>query len=58
MMANDIVDKFDHEYDSPAKELEFVYFLDGIEKDKKAVLAGLSGLRSSHRRMKWDIVQK
>jgi hypothetical protein len=58
MPANDIVDKFDREYDSPNRELEFVYFLDGIEKDKKAVSNGLSALRSSHRRMKWDIVQK
>ena len=58
MPANDIVDKFDREYDKPGRELEFVYFLDGIEKDKKAVFAGLSGLRASHSRMKWDIVQK
>lgn len=58
MPANDIVAKFDREYDSPDRELDFVYFLDGLEKDKKAVSRGLSDFRSSHQRMKWDIAQK
>jgi hypothetical protein len=58
MPANDIVDKFDREYDNPNRELEFVYFLDGIEKDRKAILSGPSDLRASHRRAKWDIVQE
>lgn len=57
MPANDIIVKFDHEYDGPDRELEFVYFLDGSEKDKRAVSKGLSDLRASHRRMKWDVVQ-
>jgi hypothetical protein len=58
MPANDLVDKFDREYDNPSRELDFVYFLDGVEKDRKASSKGLSDLRSSHRRMKWDIAQK
>ncbi len=58
MPANDIVDKFDREYEHPNRELDFVYFLDGIEKDKRAASKGMSDLRSSHRRMKWDIAQK
>lgn len=58
MPANDIVSKFDREYDNPDRELEFVYFLDGLEKDKKAVSKGLSEFRASHKRMKWDIAQK
>lgn len=58
MPANDLVDKFDREYDKPDRELDFVYFLDGIEKDKKANTRGLTDLRASHRRMKWDVVQQ
>jgi hypothetical protein len=58
MPANDIVDKFDREYDGQERELEFVYFLDGIEKEKKALIKRVSDFRASHRRMKWDIAQK
>jgi len=35
MPANDLVGKLDREYDNPDGELDFVYFLDGIEKDKR-----------------------
>lgn len=58
MPANDIVEKFDREFDSPGRELDFVYFLDGSEKDKKAFTKSTADLRSSHLRLKWDIVQK
>ncbi len=58
MPPNDIVEKFDREYDTAGRELDFVYFLDGQEKDEKAISKDSSELRSSHRRVKWDIAQK
>lgn len=58
MPANDIVEKFDREYDTPGQELDFVYFLDGNEKDQKAAAKELSDFRLSHERLKWDIAQK
>ncbi len=58
MPANDIVAKFDREFGSRSRELDFVYFLDGVERDKTAVSRSAEDLRASHRRMKWDIAQK
>ena len=58
MPANDIVEKFDRELDKPGQELDFVYFLDGSEKDKRAFIRGLSEFRQSYKRPKWDITQK
>jgi hypothetical protein len=55
---NDIVKKFAVELDTPEQELDFVYFLDGSEKDNKAFVKGLDAFRQSHRRLKWDIVQQ
>ncbi len=55
---NDIVEKFDREYGTPERELEFVYFLDGSENERKAFVRGEAELRASHKRLKWDIMQK
>ncbi len=58
MPANDIVAKFDREFDQPGRELDFVYFLDGSEKEQAAVAKGADAFRTTHRRMKWDIAQQ
>jgi hypothetical protein len=55
---NDIVAKFDNELGTPSQKLDFVYFLDGSEEEKKAVVKGISEFRKSHERLKWDIAQK
>jgi uncharacterized protein YycO len=55
---NNIVAKFDRELGTPSQELDFVFFLDGSEKETKAVVRGLSEFRKSHERLKWDIAQK
>jgi hypothetical protein len=55
---NDIVEKFDREFGTAAQQLDFVYFLDGSERDAKAVEKGLTEFRESYRRPKWDISQK
>ena len=58
MPANDIVEKFDREFDSSQRELDFVYFLDGSESVKKAIVKGPQDFHLSYKRPKWDIVQK
>lgn len=58
MPANDIVAKFDREFGSSAQELDFVYFLEGSEKQRKASVADMSSFRTSHMRPKWDIAQQ
>lgn len=56
--ANDIVEKFDKEFSQRERELDFIFFLDGNEKDKKAEEKGVPEFRSSYKRLKWDIAQK
>ena len=58
MPANDLVEKFDKDFDSQNRELDFVYFLEGSEKDQKAFIRSSSEFRTSHKRLKWDIMQK
>lgn len=56
--ANELVKLFDRELDSPDRQLDFVAFLDGREKEKKAVESDASALRKSWQRLKWDVAQK
>jgi hypothetical protein len=56
--ANEIVKRFDEEFDSPARQLDFVLFLDASEKQEKTFAADAAALRASWRRMKWDVAQK
>ncbi len=56
--ANDIVRQFDEQYDKKDKQLEFVAFIDGREKEKSAVKATLADFRASWKRPKWDVMQK
>ena len=58
MQANDLVGKFDREFDSPGRELAYVYFLDGSERERLASAHPVSEFRKSYRRIKWDIAQK
>jgi len=55
---NSIVGKFAAEYDSPERELDFVYFLEGSESDGRAYVRGLKEFIVSHERSKWDIAQR
>jgi hypothetical protein len=44
--------------ESDGEDLEFVYFLDGREKEKTAIVGDRESFRASWERPKWDIVQK
>jgi hypothetical protein len=54
----DIARKFDREYQTPAQELDFVAFLDGVEATRNAVARDAAAFRESVRRPKWDIAQE
>lgn len=58
--ANDIVRQFAEQEGRPdeERELEFIYFLDGVEKQSKAVIADRKSFIDSWKRPKWDFVQK
>jgi hypothetical protein len=55
---NAIIAQFDREFDSEARQLDFVWFLDGREKDEAAFFNDVDSLRASHKRVKWDISQE
>jgi hypothetical protein len=54
---NEIVRLFDAEADRSDRQLDFVYFLDGREREGRAAVADAAAFRSSHRRSKWDLAQ-
>jgi Permuted papain-like amidase enzyme, YaeF/YiiX, C92 family len=56
--ANVLIAQFDREHDTPAQQLDFVWFLDGRESEARADFADLAALRASHRRPKWDLAQE
>jgi hypothetical protein len=56
--ANDIVRQFDASMGTQGQLFDFVYFLDGIEKEKRAVPRDADALRASWRRPKWDVLQE
>ena len=53
----EIVRTFRDERDKPERQLDFVYFLDGRERERDAVVADAAALAQSCDRPKWDIVQ-
>ena len=53
--ANQIAALYAEEQESGKNQLRFVYFLDGREKQKSAVVAGEEAFRGSHLRTKWDV---
>ncbi len=53
-----IVEKFDQEYDTSDRELDFVLFFEGSEDQQKAMRKGLQDFRNSWKKPKWDIAQE
>lgn len=56
--ANDIARAFDSEFQTPQQQWDMVLFLDGDERQKRAVEAGVAVFRTSWRRPKWHILQQ
>lgn len=54
--ANELVHQFDVTFGTPRQEYDLVLFLDGIEKEGKAVEGSLDAFRKSWRRPKWHVV--
>ena len=55
---NDIVRQFDETYGTPRQQFDFVLFLDGHERAKRAVPADVAEFRKSWKRPKWHIVMR
>lgn len=55
---NDIVREFDETYGTSRQQFDFVLFLDGHERAKKAVAADVGEFRRSWKRAKWHIVTR
>lgn len=53
----EIVRRFRDERGKPETQLEFVYFLEGREREKRAVVSDADALAATVDRPKWDIVQ-
>jgi len=53
----ELVRTFAAERDRSDRQLDFVYFLDGREGQKRAIVADAGALAASAERPKWDIVQ-
>ena len=56
--ANEIARVYAEEYGSPEAQFDFVYFLDGRERELRAVVGSEESFRGSHQRFKWDIFQR
>jgi hypothetical protein len=56
--ANDLVRQFDEQHGTEQQQLDFVYFLDGREKVKGALVSDLDSFRASWKRPKWDVLQE
>jgi hypothetical protein len=56
--ANDIARAFDSEYQTQQQQWDMVLFLDGDERQKRAVEAGVTAFRGSWQRPKWHILQQ
>ena len=54
--ANEIAKQFDSQYGSADAQFQFVTFLDGYERGRKAVEAGVEQFRQSWRRPKWHVL--
>jgi Permuted papain-like amidase enzyme, YaeF/YiiX, C92 family len=55
---NEIVEEFDQTFGTPRQQFEFVLFLDGHERAKRAVPADVNTFRNSWKRPKWHIVMQ
>jgi hypothetical protein len=56
--ANEIVKRFDSDATAGKPQMDFVFFLDGNERENKVVPANEAAFRASWKRTKWDIAQK
>jgi len=56
--ANELVRQFDEGFDSPNRQLDFVYFVDGREKESRAEVGDVTAFRASWKRPKWDVLQE
>ncbi len=54
---NNIIRKFDEQFDSPEADLSFVLFFDGREELQRALPRDARELRASWKRPKWDLMQ-
>lgn len=54
--ANEIVKQFDADHGTEKQQFDFVLFLDGYEKPRRAVEADLAAFRESHKRPKWHVL--
>jgi hypothetical protein len=54
--ANLIARQFHEQYGTPAQQLDFVAFIDGYEREKRAVESTLEAFRGSWRRPKWHVI--
>lgn len=57
LTPNQIVKKFDTEFNQSNSSLEFVAFFDGNEQEQRAFERDAATLRTSWKRPKWDLVQ-
>ncbi len=53
--ANNLAELFAKEHSLDRPQLKFIYFLDGREKEKRAIVAGERAFIDSYRRTKWDV---
>jgi hypothetical protein len=54
--ANSIARQFDAEYGTPAQQWDMMLFLDGNERDKRAVQSDVASFRTSWQRPKWHVL--
>lgn len=52
---NEIVRQFDLQFDTPEQQFDLILYLDGYEREGRAVAASLAEFRQSWRRPKWQI---
>jgi hypothetical protein len=53
---NEIVREFDATFGTPSQQFDFVLFLDGHERERRAVAADVTAFRASRTRPKWHVV--
>lgn len=56
--ANDLVKLYDREAGKPDRQLDFVAFIDGREKEGTVAISDEAAFRKSAARVKWDVAQK
>ena len=56
--ANTLAEFYSEHAEDPERQLDFVYFLDAVEGEQRAVVSDEAAFRASHDRVKWDVAQK